>query len=300
MEKDKECKICGMIFTPRNANQKYCRECGNDPAKAKRQMEIHMRMSVARVGNGYVPAYGNTCRMCGKSFISFGASAEFCSHECRTAHKLQETKCLYCGKSMAEAGMSEPSPTYRWYCSEECREKYAWKKAREEGRVKKCPECGKEFLNNKDQVYCSRTCLKAAQDNKRNIGRYGEIPPLVTARCSICGKLCSFDPHRIAAGVRPYCSDGCREVLRKKAENMQRRQAALRKAEDEKKEGKQKRIARADKPANAAVSLCTVCKTPYRKCDLMTSGFQTPPEGAEWDGHRVSSCPKYTAAKVKA
>ena len=69
-----------------------------------------------------------------------------------------------------------------------------------EARMKKCPECGREFEpvpNHPHQIYCSRKCGKRAD----NLKHHSKPEP---RKCAACGAV--FTPRNRTAR---YCSNAC-------------------------------------------------------------------------------------------
>lgn len=220
---EKVCEICGITFTSTRANQKYCPGCGKHSDREWAKFNQNLKASVARAGNGYIPEYQNACKYCGKVFTSKCKPADYCSTYCKEEYTIASTKCLYCGKTMPEVGAHEYIKGKRWYCSSDCKKKDAWRTAREMGNVHVCLECKKEFIRSGDASYCSMNCYNTAKDNGRYIRKKEQYPAMVKVRCAVCGTLCDFEFSKIEKGIMAYCSDACREVLKKRSEELHRK-----------------------------------------------------------------------------
>ena len=69
-----------------------------------------------------------------------------------------------------------------WYCCDDCYEKAAWRKARAEGRVRNCPNCGKKLL----AVNGKNAKMLVCQD--RECGYKETLSRTTNARCPKCHK----------------------------------------------------------------------------------------------------------------
>lgn len=320
--KEKECEICGAWFAPNRSNQKYCPECGKDSTRAWRTLNKRMRYSVARAGTGRpVSKTEKECEYCHKTFICYnGITSAYCSKACELADKIQKTKCAYCGKPMLETDDRRDVPSYNWYCSPECREKNMFRIARENGTLKTCPNCGKEFYKN--SVYCSNECYLEDRERKKKHTAYLKEKGLkVCAECGkefsgatkFCSEKCAVshkakEPHVYKECVickkmflcpasemtLPLCSDKCsqeydhRKALKKQQKKMMATEAF-----------KEKKRAAAEEKYVAENGLCSICRTSYKNCERMQSNYTASPEGSVFSGSLVIKCPKYTSRKKK-
>lgn len=241
---EKECEICGIWFTPKKSFQKYCPDCGKDSTRAWRTMHKHMKYSVARVGTRRpVTRTEKKCVYCGKEFVCYnGHVSDYCCKVCETADKIRNTFCAYCGKPMLETDDQRDMSGHLWYCSAECKDKNLFQVAKENGTLKKCPNCGKEFY--KDSTFCCRSCYLEDVEKKKRYNRYlkdhgirvcaecgkeytgvdkfcsaecaaehKKKEPHAYRECSVCGKLFLCPTSEMSF---PICSDKCRQELSKK------------------------------------------------------------------------------------
>lgn len=157
---EKECEICGVWFQPTRSYQKYCPDCGHKSEKKKMYMEKNIRISLAKYGTGRKPAeHEAECENCGKVFFYYGPKRRFCSKGCRIQYGIEHTFCKNCGKPMTDTENPEYTES-DWFCSDSCKAKYEWQLAEKEGRIRTCPNCGKQFID-KNTTYCSRDCYSA-------------------------------------------------------------------------------------------------------------------------------------------
>lgn len=156
---EKECEICGKPFTTTSSNRKYCDDCRTDSRAKKEILRKHLISSIARYGTGRQAKpvrkyeYHNTCKNCGKSFVSYNYSRAYCSEECKIEHHRKNTFCAYCGKAESETDDFTIGYTSTlWFCCKEHQDLYA-ETAKE---AKTCPICGKKFVGK--TKYCSFEC----------------------------------------------------------------------------------------------------------------------------------------------
>lgn len=110
-------------------------------------------------------------------------------------------KCIECGKEI------ETNRTWQKYCSRKCKNKVYRRQERmkkEPLRVKKCLECGAEFVAEKHlgKKYCSVEC----GTKHRNKGRH----KCGTSKCLECGR-----EYEVKRWRQKYCSAACREAAEK-------------------------------------------------------------------------------------
>lgn len=72
---EKECEICGILFQPTRANQKYCPDCRKHPEQKKKEYSRALARSIREYGTGYeAPVFfsqhANTAAMYFKSIDS--------------------------------------------------------------------------------------------------------------------------------------------------------------------------------------------------------------------------------------
>lgn len=256
----KTCEICGDEFEESRANQRFCRECGKNPEKA-RQRYARAERTVRMHMDGPYPYYPkeHTCKECGKKFIT-GSFTGFCSVECSERHRSKTARCPVCGRLLREGG----NFSGRGYCSEECRTKAHIKAAKERGNYVPCANCGKMFIRH---GYGNRCCSNACRiELKDKETRERESRPAVVwkpieAKCLRCGK--SFLRGKGNTNQK-YCSVECQKEAYKEAHRKPPKQ---------------------DKPGRlkpgTETNICAVCKTPYIDCRRMQSGFVYQPTGAK-------------------
>lgn len=276
MLEEKECEICGAFFTQTRSTQKYCPECRKNSYNANRKMNGHIKASIRKYGMGHpVREYHNTCLNCGKEFVSYKYEKEYCCGSCREQHHIKNTFCEFCGKPMTETQDQYDTNGHAWLCSDECREALAWKIARENGTVKTCPQCGKEYIKN--TKYCSRECYLAYS---RTHEREKKPDQTVMEQCIVCGKDFECSVKRLAI---PLCSDKCAEKYHLRCEQRRKEIEEAKKRKNEEQVKKKKK----------EEGLCLSCKTSYKDCERMSSGFTASPKGSVFKGSIVIKCPKY-------
>lgn len=312
--KEKECEVCGAFFTPLRANTKYCPDCRNHATQKLRQMEYQTQRNIRTYGcTRKIEPITCTCEYCGKDFSAYGKEKDFCSVSCAVKYRIAHTTCAYCRKPMTETEDIRDVMGKNWYCCNECREKAAWRYARAEGKVKICPNCGKEFI--KDAVYCSKDCYlqyihkqSAKRQALRDAGQK-ECPicgkklsanriycspecrkkqerkePHSVRTCEICGKEFDCPASRM---LHPLCSDTCRSLFEEKKAELKkiRKTVAADKLREQKLKKQQKYI--------KENGLCSICKTSYKDCERLQSNFTASPEGSVFQGSLVIRCPKF-------
>ncbi len=239
---------------------------------------------------------------------------------CNEEHRIEQARrlgtlhiCPHCHKEFVGYNKT--------YCSKECFQadiprRAAERKAEREKPERVCRECGKIYLKantEKNQFgtllkdFCSIECRRTYYENK-NMGSMDH--------CTVCGK----DFYRSAGEVRLICSEECalkedreREarIAKEKAIEEKRREEKraekdrkkleLEKAREEKrKTGKAPIKKRVYKDASVLDpawvlenGLCGVCKTSYKDCSLMQTGFRVKPDGAVYKDSKIISCPIY-------
>ncbi len=158
----KTCEICGTKFEASRRSQRYCKECGKNPERARRGYAHAERINRHNAGDWYTPPEKATCEECGKKFFAI-YDKRFCSRECRQTHIAEELKlrCPICGALLIEKGIYHPKAIP---CNPECKEKYNFQKAVQEGRYKPCEHCGKKFVAKyQEQRFCCVSCSRAWQ-----------------------------------------------------------------------------------------------------------------------------------------
>lgn len=184
MLKEKECEICCGFYTPNNASQRYCPECQKNPQRARAEIiRAQRRLDFAFGKAADRQMETCQCKQCQRTFQA-KYIRDFCSQECRLTYNDAHIKCAYCGRLMAEVGKHYPNrrPGSEVFCSDDCREKNKWRKARKRGMVDTCPHCGKEFIvaiRKQDggyvtmrQKYCSKECARAVDAEAKSCFEY--------------------------------------------------------------------------------------------------------------------------------
>lgn len=193
--KERECKQCGNIFTPKSPRQYYCNKeiikkcpvcndeyisyCHPDAPTTCSKKECKKRA-------GYIASTGamRKCKSCGREFKPTSSTQEYCN--------LLTTKtCAVCGKEFTIKCTGEALKTQT--CSEECANKLASMHRQESymQQTKICELCGKEFHpRSNTQKVCEREHF---------------------SKCIVCGKEFKLN-YKSAIGqvdLRKTCSDEC-------------------------------------------------------------------------------------------
>ena len=160
MLEEKACEACGAYFMPSRASQIYCPDCGKNGYKIRRRVEKGIAHSKA-LDQFYNPTvYDLVCKQCGTSFKSTHQGREFCSSKCRKEYKRERVVCDNCGALLKDVLTDIPDEILdkpHHYCSEKCRKEHKKKLEVSRYGVKKCRQCGKEYVS-KNQYFCSREC----------------------------------------------------------------------------------------------------------------------------------------------
>ena len=280
---EKECEICGVIFQPNRANQKYCPECQKHPERKKREYSRALARSIREYGTGYEePVFFETkCKYCGKNFRNNKfQKLEFCSDECEHKWILEHIRCANCGRHATETDQLPKHYTYHWFCSEKCKHEAWMKSLREQGKTHLCPVCGKEIPDTK--TYCSQECYEKGRPKAK----------IYSYTCLYCGK------QGMSNTPKKFCSQECYKAAVKsgwKASQATKKQNKPEKQKESRRELAAKAKEVKQKKYIQENGLCGICKTPYADCIRMTSNFRYLPEGAKSpDGKKVLSCPQYT------
>lgn len=193
--KERECKQCGNIFTPKSPRQYYCKKeiikkcpvcndeytsyCHPDAPTTCSKKECKKRA-------GYIASTGamRKCKLCGREFKPTSSTQEYCN--------LPTTKtCAVCGKEFTIKCTGEALKTQT--CSEECANKLASMHRQESymQQIKICELCGEEFHpKSNTQKVCEREHF---------------------SKCVVCGKEFKLN-YKSAIGqvdLRKTCSDEC-------------------------------------------------------------------------------------------
>lgn len=289
---EKECQICGIFYEAKKVNQKYCPNCSQRSTTAKKQLERHIKESISRCGTGTTKQpQNNCCKNCKKIFITYEwhpgeVVHEFCSRNCREKYNIAHTFCMQCKKPMSETENQKDVHNHPWFCCQECRQKYRWKIAKEQGEIHVCPECGKEFV--KKSKFCSKECYRIYQ-KKQKIKIRHDMQTVIKS-CLICQKDFECSVHNLQI---PLCSDECKKKYRKQVQliNAKKKEEIIKKKKEDKEKEYQDYISKN--------GLCSICFTSYCDCERMQSGFRLSPKGAVFKGSLVVKCPKFTQKHKK-
>lgn len=204
---EKECAICGTWFLPQHANAKYCESCRKHSKRNIQKIQRYMIQSISRCDDGVTHVkqeqFENICKYCGKSFISSGRPLDFCNSTCATKNKIDHTFCCVCGKPMSETNDQRNVNGHNWYCSDACKKKAQWNSAKKNGKVRICPNCGKEHI--KSSTYCSKDCY--LEHLHKNATRTQQLKASGMKICPVCG--------RAFKGTSAFCSEQCEEVQKR-------------------------------------------------------------------------------------
>lgn len=326
----KKCVACGEEFVPSRSSQKYCPEC-REKGRTAEYYEHKVELNRMHAGDYTPKVFHNTCKVCGKEFVSVRVPKDICSVRCQEKRRAETAKCPGCGVFLINKG----NYTGRGYCSEACKEKALINKAIANGLYFPCKVCGKMFIAyGKNACFCSSECKKINTQRKKEERRQkyeGNRPPEHEKRtCPICGK--AFDVTRQARG-RKYCSIACRQIAVKRRNE----EAAIQKESQSviqtricpicKKSfdvGLHQRSKKYCSPECAEIarkrkcaelqygtiakkrsqirSICFECYTCRSQCERFTSNFNAFPKGAEvimvGSTPKVIACPKFTNPKI--
>lgn len=239
---EKECEICGKFFSTPTRIRKYCDDC---LAHQKRNMGdvYHAQRRAATYWHENVISL--TCDLCGKEFktiprLLFRATSVrslddrshvFCTKKCRDEFLTANARCYRCGKPIPGKEGYDPDDWHTWFCSEECRHADYIEKARRNGWLRTCTECGKQFVKKKKTDFCSRECYRKAVEHgwKPPVpeGEKNATTVMRNCTCVICGKRWTAVIPISKAGDYPLCSERCRDIY--EAEERERMEARRRK-----------------------------------------------------------------------
>lgn len=192
-EPPRTCVRCGVQYTPRSTNQRYCSITCRD---GERQ-----------------PPSMRACPQCGTLFLPRVDTQRYCTSGCRTQFiaagkpRLPEVLCAHCGKTFA------PRLASQRYCTSACRVA-AIQVARNALKASvTCSHCGEEFVPRLNtQALCSERCrnaVYAARVKERKAG--GEYTPRTLKRprrpCPTCGQV--FRPESVE---QEHCSERCEQL----------------------------------------------------------------------------------------
>lgn len=195
-----------------------------------------------------------------------------------------DNTCVQCGATFKSTHQD------RKFCSSRCSKEY-----KREHLV--CDNCGILIKSMRSDIsdeeltkthhYCSDFCEREHKE-KLDINRYG------MKKCKQCGKtFVSKNMH--------FCSKECCNAYRKEHPNafrsvkIQPVLPPLPKMPPVKKESSEAKKKKQQQEYIRQNGLCGICKTPYSKCERMTSHFRIIPKGAKYIDGKIQFCPKYTA-----
>lgn len=301
---EKECCICGTIFTTTNIHRVYCDHCKVHPEQKLHKMTQALVAVRAKMGD--VPLDKYFCEYCGKAHavpksvahqirISDRSSWDgqchcYCCIKHMNMDKHDHSTCSYCGKSLKGCTYDyNPHRQYN-YCSAECAEKHAETLAEANGHKHVCQNCGKEFINKKKTAYfCSQACATLARRNGWKSPKTIEAEAAaekqkVTVKhtCATCKKEFTHTYKNLAdakfhMGLPACCSQECSKLYW----NSVREECRAKKSQSQ-------------KNASPVTSLCATCKVSYKDCERMQTQFRISPKGAKFNNNgAVIECPKY-------
>lgn len=232
---EKECEICGRIFTVTNPRQKYCPDCrtasGHKKEKMKRIYAANQRKYDTWQKEDNPQIIENVCVNCGKTFCSTGYSRDYCSNACKKAFHIAHTKCAWCGKPQSETDDQTDHYGHPWFCCPECRKKNDYAAAKKNGRLKKCLVCGKEFIDKTPYMtrkYCSRHCSAEGQklEREKKDKELQKIRETGISTCMECGKTYRINKNAFFH-FDHFCSIECRRKYYEKNVNGTMRQCPV-------------------------------------------------------------------------
>lgn len=276
MAEMKSCEICGELLPDARSYQRYCKECGKHPDRARAQLARSIVRNKAHAGELDPIFRERECKYCGKLFHT-SVGRLYCSDVCETSFILENARCVWCGGPMEESGKR----TWTGYCSDACKREAQIDRAKKKGTYIPCAECGREFISTgPSNACCSRACALALQRKKRAAKVEVPIVPYVYPDrvCPECGT--SFSITKTTTRRR-FCTPECQK-----------------KALKEKQKAKQK-PKHSGLQAGQTTHLCITCKTSYAECEWMQSKFRYLPKNAKMkkvgtDKYIVCECPKHT------
>lgn len=164
--KEKPCKICGSIFTPRQYNHNVC------SSQCRKIAMQENRENAKRLQEYKYKQYNHICEECGNKYISNNPRQKRCSDACRKKHterwkvsmrrmpRPREINCIACGEKITTFSANKK------FCSEDCREGWYSKSDRV------CDDCQETFTGSRVAKYC-HGCR-----DKRSHG-YDSLPTVV-------------------------------------------------------------------------------------------------------------------------
>lgn len=265
--KDKECKLCGTNFTPTNARQIYCKECGKDSTRIRQKMSIY-KYKTDKMYNGLKV---KICPECGNEFKT-EFDRKFCTKKCADIHIQKRTECSYCGVNFFDKNIPMDHYGHRYhFCCEEHKIAYKSEQNIRKYGIKICLNCGKEY-SNANKKFCSQECdftyLAAHKIEKKP--KEKTKPIQIKCKCIVCGTV-SVQSETL--GKEFICSPACRE---KHMENQKKQNSNENFRKYVEKNG-----------------LCGICCVAYSKCERMSSNFTKLPENAVLVDNKILECLRF-------
>lgn len=278
---EKECAACGAFFTPTHGLQKYCPNCGHNGSRIRKRIENRVRLS-ANTEQKNEPKE-HICPQCGKKFVSY-YNRLFCSDACKIQNKKLNMACGHCGKKIIdirEPTEKECRSAHPAYCSDKCRNQAKKEKDIARFGVKKCMNCGEEFIS-PNARFCSRQCAQEWSAHHKEKMNKAKI-------CANCGQ------HYTSHNAR-FCSKKCY------ADYM--RQHPAEKNTTVPTESEQEKAIKKEQASRARMEkyiqengMCGICRTSYVDCRRMQSNFTYSPEGCIIKNNKVIQCPQFLPPK---
>jgi hypothetical protein len=302
----KECERCGQFFEAKTEKRKYCDKCQNHGAKIEARIAKNYRRIEAMYGDWDKPR-DMICKQCGKPFQGNPRVSKYCSNACLEDYIAETSVCKYCGKPLLpEIRRTTYAPNV---FHAECRKKYEAERIVAKDLKKVCPVCNKEYLAKKsDQKYCSQACAAISRTSLE----FGK-----EFTCAVCGAKFKVSTNSsIGRGMRvPTCSPKCEDIQLQKQRKQWNKEQELFMAKcyasrKDSTKAKPKSInsqvtcsnksgikSSKSKTGLTTSSLCSICRTSYKNCPYISSGFKLLPDGAVCEDSKVIECPLYTDKK---
>lgn len=88
----KKCVACGEEFVPSRSSQKYCPEC-REKGRTAEYYEHRVELNRMHAGDYTPKVFHNTCKVCGKEFVSVRVPKDICSVRCQEKRRAETAKC---------------------------------------------------------------------------------------------------------------------------------------------------------------------------------------------------------------
>ena len=103
---EKNCMVCGKLFTPTHNRQTICSEECRKKYHAEVTLEAYHKKQAEKRNGGH--AYPErVCEGCGKRFWPDSPSAKVCSEDCRLEKKRRESRAAYARQRQGQAEKRE-------------------------------------------------------------------------------------------------------------------------------------------------------------------------------------------------